>query len=343
MVKKKLNVLVLMGGKTPEFDVSLASGIQVVKHLSKRKYETTPIVISKDGKIWHLTSRQTILSLENPITDNPDSHDLVLPIRKDLRSISQVPNTPDIVFIAMHGPFGEDGTIQGLLELTGTPFTGSGVLASAVCMDKLFFRKILETEKMPIPKYIAVKKGQKTGIIQKTLGKLPYFVKPNNQGSSVGSSLIKSKQDLPKALRLAWKYSDIALVDEYIKGRELTCAVLGNNKPRALPVVEIIPKAEFFSYKAKYQEGQAEEVVPAHIPKVISKQVQELAIKTHLTLGCRGFSRTDFLLKGKKVYILEINTIPGLTPNSLLPKAATAAGISYSKLLDTIIKYATKK
>jgi D-alanine-D-alanine ligase len=342
MVRKKTNIVVLMGGKSPEFKVSIASGIQVIKNLSKTKYEIFPVVISPDGKQWYLTSLAPILSLPNPLDPLVNSDDLIPVIKKNISGISQIPSHIDIVLIAMHGPCGEDGAIQGMLESTGYSYTGSGVLSSAVGMDKLTFRQLMQINNLPVPKYVALKETEKVSLVSKFLGKPPYFVKPSNQGSSVGASIVQTKQDLPKALKLAWKYSDIALVDQYIKARELTVGVIGGKKPQALPIVEIIPTHEFFDYESKYQDEGTKEIVPASLPKQVSKKVQDLAVEVFKTLNCRGIARVDILLKGKKPYILEINTIPGMTENSLIPKAAKAKGITYTKLLDLIIKNSSK-
>ena len=285
-----------MGGKSPEHEVSLASGREVVRQLNKNKYKVIPFIIPKTGK-----GIEGILKIK-----------------------------PDIAFIAMHGPFGEDGTVQGMLELFGIPYTGPGVLASAIGIDKEMFRKIMQAEGIPIPR---LSSG------------FPCFVKPYNQGSSVGASIARNKKELAKAVKLARRYSDRILVEEYLTGNELTCAVLGNRNPRALPVIEIVPlKGEYFDYESKYTDNGAQEIVPARISKTLTKNIQDMAVRVYKVLGCRGVSRVDFILKDNKYpVVLEINTSPGLTPASLLPKAAKAAGISYSELLDNIIRYATEK
>lgn len=339
-MSKKLNVVILMGGKSPEYNVSIASGMNVIKNLSSRKYDITPIVISPDGKTWHITSPVPVLSLPNPLDPLVEAGDLIPTIRKSVGGLSAIQTPIDVVFIAMHGPYGEDGTVQGMLELAGLKYTGSGVLASAIGMDKLVFRQLMASNKILTPKHVAIRKKGKLSPIAKILGKPPYFIKPNNQGSSVGTSVVLKKSELKRSLNFAWKYSDIALVDEYIKGREFTVGVLGGKKPKTLPVVEIISPNGFFDYQAKYQDERTQEIVPAKTDKKTSNQLQKLALQVFILLECRGVARVDFLLKGKKIYVLEINTIPGMTENSLIPKAAMAAGISYPQLLDTIIKNA---
>lgn len=342
---KKTKVAVLMGGKTPEHEISLISGCEVVRNLPE-KYIPYPVVISRDGKKWTLTDKKTILSLDNPLKLLGTGREAVLKGKSEVvNGASEISGEVDVCFIAMHGPFGEDGTVQGTLELAGIKYTGPKVLASALGMDKIMFRKVLAGLKIPIPRYIVVDKDEPFTQKIKELGKPPYFVKPHNQGSSFGNSIVRREKDLQKALDLAFRYSRKALVDEYLEGKEVTCGVLGNEDPKALPLVEIVPlKGDFFDYESKYTESGAEEIVPARIPQELTKKVQQMAIDVYNAIGCQGFSRVDFILEdGKKPVVLEINTIPGLTPMSLFPKAAKEAGISYGLLLDKIIKYALKK
>ena len=333
-----------MGGRSSEHEISIISGREVVNNLDSSNYNIFPIVISRNGDRWKLTSKDSLNLIGDSIKHRNESKEVGLATKKEYKSLSNIKIKPDIVFVAMHGPFGEDGTIQGLLELAGIKYTGSGVLASALGMDKLMFRKIMEKENLPIPKYIVLKRNDFPKSVRRLVGEPPYFVKPNNQGSSVGVSIADNSAELRKSLKVAWKYSDIALVDEYVKGIEVTCGVLGNNQPFALPLVEIISKrSRFFDYESKYTESGSEEIIPARIGRNLTKIVQKIAVNVHSLLGCKGFSRVDFILKnGYDPYILEINTIPGLTPMSLLPKAAKAYGLSYPKLLDKIISYAFK-
>lgn len=293
-----------MGGKTSEHEISLISGREVVKNLPKDKYEVRSLVIPRKGKKWFPKN---------------------------------FPET-DVAFIAMHGPYGEDGTIQGMLEMMGVPYTGSGVLASALGMDKLVFRQLMQNASIRMPKSVVVEEAADGKV--KSLGRPPYFVKPSNQGSSVGAAIVRNKQELKMALRRARKFGKKVLIEEYVQGLEVTCAILGNNNPRALPLVEIIPDNDFFDYEAKYS-GKSQEIAPARISGTLTEKVQQIALRVYKIIGCRGFARVDFILKNKQVpVVLEINTIPGLTPMSLFPKAAKAAGISYAELLDKIIQYA---
>ena len=343
-MKKRIRIAVLMGGKTPEHEISLVSGREITRNLPE-KYEVLPIVISRTGEKWSLTSRSQLLSLPDPMILKGTQKEFDSPALKEIESVGGIFKKVDIVFIAMHGPFGEDGTIQGMLELAGVPFTGPGVLASALGMNKVLFRKILKSQGLPFPKFVVVEKGEKGSSVFKELGAPPYVVKPDNQGSSVGISLVNSKSYLSKALKKAFKFSDIVLVDEYVEGLEVTCGILGNKNPKPLPLVEILPKkGDFFNYESKYMEGGAVEIVPARISKTLTKKIQGMATEVYKALGCKGFSRVDFILRRERYpVILEINTIPGLTPMSLFPKAARAEGLSYSQVLDKIIKYGLEK
>lgn len=339
----KVRVVVLMGGESPEHEVSLVTGREVVRHLDKRKYKVLPVVISRDGQRWQLKSIQQILR-HSPAGVEKTNHkkrltggEALLPKGKNLPF--KLRGKPDVVFIAMHGPFGEDGAVQGMLELARIPYTGAGVLASSVGMNKIIFKKIMEQEKIPIPDYLIFEKTDKENEILRKF-KFPLMVKPADQGSSVGVSLVRQKFNLKKALKKAFDYSSKIIIEKYLPGTEVSCGVLGNKKPIALPVIEIIPKKDFFDYEAKYDETKCEEIVPARISKKLTRQVQELAIRVFQAIDCRGFGRVDMIISRKKPYVLEINTIPGLTPVSLFPKEAVAAGISYRGLLDKIIELA---
>lgn len=309
-MKNKITIGVIFGGKSPEYEISLLSGNEVVRNLNPKKYEVVPIVIAKDGKSLLLNNR-----------------------KYPLNQLSTV--NCQLFFIAMHGPFGEDGTIQGLLEMFGIPYTGSKVLASALGMDKIYSRKIFTQAGLLVPKTIVFKKGDSLTKINKNL-RFPLIVKPQNQGSSVGTRKVRDIKELPKALKLALKFTDIALVEEFINGVEITAGILGNEP---LPLIEIVPKKDFFDYKAKYNAKLTEEIVPARIDPKLTRKAQQIALKAFKAIGCRGFGRVDMIIKDNNIYVLELNTIPGLTPVSLLPKAAYAAGLSYSQLLDNIISY----
>lgn len=326
-----------MGGKSPEHEISLISGREVIRNLNPAKYEILPIIISKDGKKWQMADRKEFF-LDSP-TLNQYSDNLVqtkyYPKSQEPNSLIQN-NNIDLVFIAMHGPYGEDGTIQGFLDLVGVPYTGSKVLASALGMDKIYSRKLFTQAGLKVPKSLVLTKNDDPKVVWQKFS-LPIFIKPARQGSSVGTSKVSKKSNLEKALKIAFSFGSLVLIEEYLAGTEITVGVLGNDKVQALPPVEIVPKNEFFDYEAKYQESKCEEICPARINDSLKRRAQEIAIKAFHSLGCRGFGRIDMIIQGKDIYVLEVNTIPGLTPMSLFPKAAKAAGISYRELLDKII------
>jgi D-alanine-D-alanine ligase len=353
MDNKKLNIVVLMGGPSAEHEVSLATARVVLNFLDKDKYNVTPILITKQNK-WILESAQSArLLAENNIYNQQDQEGINgLQTGQAIDTIKET-TKPDVVFIAMHGTFGEDGVIQGFLELAGVPYTGSGVLASALAMDKLKTNELYDYHglKVPIFKGFTINQWNSnkeeiiTGIVEKV--KIPCVIKPSNCGSSVGISIIKDKNDLEKAISEAFIHDKMVIAQQYIKGREVTCAILDEGKgqpPIALPPTEIIPKGfEFFDYKAKYTPGATEEITPPNLPAEIISEIQEIAIKAHKILGCSGLSRTDMIVVDKDIFILETNTIPGMTETSLYPQAAKAVGISFPEILDKIIQSALRK
>ncbi|HSX19034.1 MAG TPA: D-alanine--D-alanine ligase [Candidatus Saccharimonadales bacterium] len=300
----KITIVVIMGGDSAEKEISKMSGKEIVKNLDTEKYRVIPFEIKSKRNLAELISLGV-----------------------------------DVAFIALHGPGGEDGTMQGCLELLKIPYTGSGVLASAIGMDKIYSRNIFTQKGINVPKTVILYKKDKPSMIFKSL-KYPLFIKPANQGSSVGTSKAKNKKDLDKALKIAFSFSDHILVEEYIEGTEITCAILGNNEAVALPLIEIVPKKEFFDLEAKYDASLTDEICPARINKSLTKKAQEAALAAYKAIGCRGFGRVDMIIKGNKIYVLEVNTIPGLTSVSLFPKAAKTAGISYPQLLDEVVNLA---
>lgn len=308
---KRKKIAVLTGGPGSEREISLITAKGVVDSLDGKKFNVTKII---------------------------------LPNRKlDIKSFNKLFEKKfEIVFIAIHGQLGEDGSIQGLLECINVPYTGPGVMASSVGMDKILFKQIVKEMGYKVPKGVVVEKSKNMDISVDFDG--PYFVKPYNQGSSVGSSYVKSKKNLQPATRKAFKFSEKVMIEEFVKGKEVTVPVLGNEKPQALPVVEIIPlKGDFFDYQSKYTVGGAEEISPANISSKLTNDLQNISKNIYKNLKCKGFSRIDFILKNNKhPVVLEINTIPGLTPTSLFPKSAKAAGMSYSDLIEKIVKYGLK-
>ncbi len=334
-----------MGGKSAERDISLATGLQVLNALDPEKYEVFAIDTGSGERFLPASTP------EHPIGELTTKEGLPIDALIGLPLLTPA-ERPDVVFIALHGPGGEDGTVQGFLETLGVAYTGSGVLASALAMDKSRCKAFLGTENIITPpglifyRFDAARTRRAASEIMRSLG-LPVVIKPSRQGSTYGCTRVTEEEDLAEALRVAFRYDDTVLVEQCIIGTEITVSVIGNNEPIALPVVEIIAKDGFFDYQSKYSQNEteaAQEIVPARIDEDIAKEAQEIAVRCHRLLGCRGMSRTDmFVTEYGDIITLEVNTIPGMTVTSLLPKAAAAAGISFPELMDKIIGYALEK
>ena len=351
---KKINIAILMGGQSAEREVSLRTGKKIASFLDRKKYNIQLIEISKTGKwllkkdIGQIKSHYAV-GVQPEIADTQtkelaaQSQSLSPEFQKQQRKI-------DLVFIALHGPKGEDGTVQGMLELMGLPYTGSGILASALGMDKEKALQMFKFNGLNVPKYIVVGADD----LQNNNG-IPYpeklgtrnnriVVKPNALGSSVGITIVQNKSLLQKAIKEALEYDSKVLVEEYINGLEVTCGIIENFKGKkyfALPPVEIVPKQDkFFTYKAKYTPGATEEICPARLTPSMTRKVKQAAITAHKALGCRHYSRTDMIIKKNKIYVLEINTLPGMTETSLLPQEAKVVELEFTELLDHIIELA---
>lgn len=246
----------------------------------------------------------------------------------------------DAALIILHGAFGEDGTVQGLLDLLKIPYQGSGVLGSAVAMNKLAAKRLYAQAGLPMPGYTVARRDARLDVegIVRHLG-TPLVIKPVVGGSSVGITIVRRPEDLQAAAEAAYEHDPSVLIEAYIEGTEITGGVIGNDGLQALPIIEIVPNPshEFFDYTAKYTPGVTEEICPARIDAELTAAAQRLAIEAHRALFCRGYSRTDMILRGREIFILETNTIPGMTATSLLPQAARSAGISFSQLLDQLI------
>ena len=308
---KKLTVALLAGGISSEREVSLQSGDQVYEALDKDKYQ---------------------IRRYDPKTD-------LGRLVKDASGI-------DVALIILHGPYGEDGTVQGLLDLLGIPYQGSGVLGSALAMNKAVTKKLYELAGLPVPSYIIYDRSDNVNVdaCVKQLG-LPLVVKPVSGGSSVGMSIVRSAADLQDALDKAIVYDNAVMAEAFIAGIELTAVVIGNKKMKALPIIEIVPdkSREFFDYEAKYTPGVTQEICPSRIDDELTQQTQSYAKIAHRALYCWGYSRTDMILIDRKIYVLETNTIPGMTATSLLPQAAQVGGLSFSQLMDNLIELALEE
>jgi len=350
---EKLKVGILFGGKSAEHEVSLQSAKNVYDAIDRDKYEPVLIGIDKEGR-WLLSEESRfLLDAEDPrhIRLNPSSDVVALvPHGKGtIENLSDAKNgkTIDVVFPILHGPFGEDGTVQGLLKLADVPFVGAGVLASAVGMDKDVMKRLLRAANLPIGKFRSFRSGELIPdykALCAELGSL-LFIKPANMGSSVGVSKVHAKEEFLPALNKAFEYDTKVIIEEFIQGRELECSVLGNSEVEASVPGEVKPNHEFYSYDAKYiDEKGAVLVIPAEVSAETSKRVRELAIEVFIALCCEGLARVDFFLKEDgSIIVNEINTMPGFTRISMYPKLWEASGVSYTELIDRLIRLALER
>ena len=342
-----MRIAVLCGGPSGEHEVSINSGWQVLQHLAST-HRALPVLWEKSGG-WRFAA-------EGAPGDWPDKAALIAswdeaPPLDAIRALQELKNKCDTAFVITHGPGGEDGRLQGFLEIAGIPYTGSGVFGSALAMDKLRSKAVYAAEGIPAARHLALyDDGNWPGAVKletvaqrliAALG-LPLVVKAPSQGSSVGLAIAKTEAELIETLPRLMKLEGRLLVEEFIAGRELTCGVIGlleNEPARALPPTEIIPKlAEYFDYRAKYEPGGSEEITPADLPPELFAQVQSLALRAHRALACGGMSRTDMILRADgRLFVLETNTLPGMTATSLLPQQAAAAGMNFTQLLEAIL------
>lgn len=350
---KKIRVGILFGGKSAEHEISLLSAKNVVDALDKNKYAAVLIGIDKTGRWLMHESSEFLLNSSDPklvALNKAGSESVALAPQSRGRLTSldsgRLGKSVDVVFPILHGPFGEDGTIQGLLKLANIPFVGAGVLGSAVGMDKDVMKRLLREAGIPIPKFLVFRQYEHPDFenVRRVLG-LPMFVKPANLGSSVGISKVRDAAGFQTAIAEAFRYDTKILVEEAIRGREIECAVLGNDDPVASLPGEIIPTHEFYDYDAKYvDENGARLEAPAKLPAGTVKRVQELAIRTFKVLVCEGMGRVDCFLKPDGTLLVnEINTIPGFTKISMYPRLWGLSGISYTELIDRLIQLALER
>jgi len=364
-VVKKIRVGVLTGGASAERDISLATGAQIQRSLPSDTYDVVlldPLAFMVHNPSLTESQRTQAVELLKGGGRLDPAHQLPKGLEREIETASRtlVPATRviadsaeplDVVLIALHGTWGEDGRIQGLLDTLGLAYTGSGVLASALAMDKVMAKTVLAAAGIDVPKGVVARSAEGADLAAARGLGLPVFVKPVAGGSSVGSRIVRDASELGPAITAALAFDERALVEEYVEGRELTVAVIGNDELQALPVIEIVTKHQFFDYSAKYDSGESEEICPAQIPASVANQAQEMAIAAHRALGCRGMSRTDIVwdpaaphdTKASRMVALEVNTIPGMTANSLLPKAARVAGIPFAELLERLITLALER
>lgn len=347
-----LNVGILFGGKSAEHEISIQSAKNIVEALDKKKYRPVLLYIDQNGR-WHRIQKPLLdttpsgkaidtLSENTGIILEPQSNGIISSMQDTELSV-----TLDVVFPILHGPMGEDGTVQGLLRLANVPFVGAGVLGSAVGMDKDVMKRLLKEADIPIGKFISLKKTDpipEFEWIKERLG-MPCFVKPANLGSSVGISKVATSEEYKAAVKLAFNFDRKILIEENIQGREIECAVLGNDDPIASIPGEVINQGNFYSYEAKYlDQNQSSVEIPARISETQSNMIRETAIKTFQVLCCEGLARVDsFLTDDGRVLVNEINTLPGFTNISMYPKMWEHSGIPYSELIDRLIQLSLER
>jgi len=353
---KKLTVALLFGGKSGEHEVSLRSAASILKALDREKYEVIPIGITKEGQ-WRsdpkfleaafpdiLSNGRTVLLPPDPLDNS------LIQVLSDGKAIGNQIRI-DVVFPALHGTYGEDGTIQGLLDMANLPYVGAGVLGSSVGMDKDVMKRLLQHAGLPIVDFLVVldhhwraKKQAVRSSIENRLG-YPCFVKPANLGSSVGISKVKNATALDLAMDLAAQYDRKIIIEKGLDVREIECSVLGNDDPLASLPGEIVPSHEFYDYESKYLDESSRLLIPAPLEESQTKAVQELAVRTFLVTECSGLARVDFFLEKNTnlIYVNEINTLPGFTSISMYPKLWQATGLGYSELIDKLIQLAIER
>jgi len=359
-VKKKVRVGLLFGGRSGEHEVSLTSAMSVLKALDPDKYEVVLIGITRDGG-WRLGAAareaevqalRQVLDEGQPVTPSADpSQPGLVPLYSPSWSAGSGRATVDVVFPVLHGTFGEDGTVQGVLELAGIPYVGAGVLGSAAGMDKDVMKRLFRDAGLPVVPWVLAwrrewerEPARVRRQIEREIG-YPLFVKPANLGSSVGISKVHKRVELAPALDLAAQYDRKILVEKAVAGREIECAVLGNECPEASLPGEVIPVNEFYDYEAKYIKEGSELIIPAKLTPRQTKQVREFSVRAFQAIDCAGMARVDFLLDRRtgRVFVNEINTIPGFTPISMYPKMWEASGVPYPKLVDRLIELALER
>ena len=334
----------ILGGRSSEHEISRASAESVLGALEGAGYETVEVEIGRDGR-WALgaSSRPPLAeeSAEQPELE-PSRAGETLPVPASDGAVPATLASVDVVLPILHGPFGEDGTVQGLLELAGVPYVGPGVAASAVCMDKDLFKKILRDSGIPVARHHAIRLRDP---IENPFG-YPVFVKPARLGSSLGITKVHSEEELGKAVALAREHDEKVLIEEFIAGTEVECSVLGNldTPPAASLVGEIVAHAEWYDYSAKYDEGGMDLIVPARIPDETAQRVQDLSVQAFVASECEGMARVDcFVREDGEVIINELNTIPGFTATSVYAKLFEASGIPYPQLLERLIELALER
>jgi D-alanine-D-alanine ligase len=343
MTGRRLRVLVLFGGQSAEHDVSRVTAVSVAKALDPDKYEIVPVGITTDGRWLLATDAQRMLA-----AGARDALPAALDVRGDAVPVPSAsdrgPLDADVVVPLLHGPYGEDGTVQGLLELAGLPYVGAGVLGSAIGMDKVVMKRLFGAAGLHAARFVALRDGQDREAfcaqVERDLG-YPCFVKPSNMGSSVGVTKARDRGQLHAAIDLALTYDEWILAEEFVPGREIEVAVLGDDPPEASVPGEVVPGAEFYDYADKYEDGKVQLLVPAPLDDASAAEVRRLAVQAFEACRCEAMARVDFFLRADGTFVVnELNTIPGFTPGSMYPILWEASGLPYAKLLDRLIELA---
>jgi D-alanine-D-alanine ligase len=334
-VTKRIRVAVIAGGRSSEHEISIASARSVLQALDPERYETTAIGIGRNGR-WELVSGT--LAMEAGAGEDEQTVES-LPVLADSAPAAALGQI-DVALPILHGPFGEDGTVQGLLELADIPYVGAGVAASALCMDKDLFKAVLRDRGIPVARNVTLRDGDRP----EHPFSYPVFVKPARLGSSVGISKVHDESELESAVILARRHDDKVLIEELLEGVEVECGVLGNRDPIASEVGEIVAHAEWYDYAAKYDEGGMDLIVPARVPAETAARVRSIAVESFVATECEGMARVDlFVTPDGGVVVNEINTIPGFTATSVYAKLFEASGIPYGELLDRLIELALER
>lgn len=343
------NVLIIFGGRSAEHEVSIISARNIVAALDKMKFNPILVVISRTGN-WHYLNHKDVPESLAQVSDSMPGAPLCTLIKRSEGTFLMPENNEaikvDVAFPVLHGPMGEDGTIQGLFEIVMLPYVGPGVLASAVCMDKDICKKILKYKNIPVVPYITLYDQDKAPSFDEVcieLGCKEIFIKPSSMGSSVGIEKAKSQDDYTRYLKKAFEYSSKVVLEKAMKIRELECAVIGNSEPVATSIAEIKPTHEFYSYDAKYldPEGASLTVPAKNVPEDIEAKIKNLAVEVFKATECKGMARIDFFLdENNEIYVNEPNTIPGFTSISMYPQMVMSTGISYGELVSKLIELA---
>jgi D-alanine-D-alanine ligase len=336
-VAERLRVAVIQGGRSSEHEISLASARSVVEALDPERYDVRAIDIRRDGR-WEISAGTAQARLTQ---SEKGKAGLPVPVANNgaLEPLGDI----DVVFPVLHGPFGEDGTVQGLLELAGVAYVGAGVAASAVCMDKDLFKAVMQAKNVPVVPSVTVRRWRR-GEVENPFG-FPVVIKPSRLGSSVGITIAKTPEEFSRGIELAFEHDEKILLEEYVRGVEVECSVLGNEQPIASIPGEIVPLAsDWYDYSAKYDEGGMELVIPPRVSEEAVARVQELAVASFIASECEGMARVDFFVRDNgEVLVNELNTIPGFTATSVYAKLFEASGISYPELLDRLVQLALER